>query len=89
MYENINTSIERHGTKFNKYLKNLLYSNLSKNKLSKAMLYGTFNGGKRIRPYLISTFGEIVNLPKNNYYQKNGKQNDSYLTICNVFTCIY
>ena len=69
MYENINTSIERHGIKFNKYFKNLLSSYLSKNKLSKAMLYGTFNGGKRIRPYLISTFGEIVNLPKNNYYQ--------------------
>ena len=69
MYENINTSIERHGIKFNKYFKNLLSSYLSKNKLSKAMLYGTFNGGKRIRPYIIRTFGEIVNLPKNNYYQ--------------------
>ena len=68
MYENTNTSIEKHGIKFNKYFKNLLSSYLSKNKLSKAMLYGTFNGGKRIRPYLISTFSEIVNLPKKNYY---------------------
>ena len=69
MYNDINTSIEKHRIKFNKYFKNLLISYLSENELSKAMLYGTSNGGKRIRPYLISTFSKIVNLPKNNYYR--------------------
>ena len=68
MYENINKSIEKHRIKFNKYFKNLLYSYLSKNELSNAMLYGTSDGGKRIRPYLISIFSDIVNLPKKNYY---------------------
>ena len=69
MYNNINISIERNRIKFNIYFKKLLSSYLSKNELSKAMFYGTFNGGKRIRPYLISTFGKIVNLPINSYYQ--------------------
>jgi len=69
MYDDINTSIERHRVEFNKYFEKLLSSHLSNNKLSKAMLYGTSNGGKRIRPYLIRTFGKIVNLPKKNCYQ--------------------
>ena len=69
MLNNIETSIEGKKIKFNKYFKKLLCSYLSKNELSKAMLYGTFNGGKRIRPYLISTFSEIANLPAQNYYQ--------------------
>lgn len=68
MYGNISKSIERHRIRFNKYFKNLLNSYLSKNELSNAMLYGTSNGGKRIRPYLISIFSDIVNLPKKNYY---------------------
>ena len=69
MFDNINTNMERHRIKFNKHFKKLLQTYLSKNELSKAMLYGTSNGGKRIRPYLIATFGEIANLPKNSYYQ--------------------
>ena len=69
MLNNIETSIESKRIIFNKYFKKLLFSYLSKNELSKAMLYGTFNGGKRIRPYLISTFSEITNLPAQNYYQ--------------------
>jgi len=69
MYNNINISIEKNRRKFNIYFKKLLSSYLSKNELSKAMFYGTFNGGKRIRPYLISTFSKIVNLPATNYYQ--------------------
>ena len=68
MYGNINISIESHRIKFNKYFKNLLCSYVSKNDLSNAILYGTSNGGKRIRPYLISIFSDIVNLPKKNYY---------------------
>ena len=69
MQNNINISIERHRIKFNKYFNSLLNSYLSKNELSKVMRYGTSNGGKRIRPYLINTFGKFVNLPKNSYYQ--------------------
>ena len=68
MFKNINTDIERHRIKFNKHFKRLLQAYLSKNELSKAMLYGTSNGGKRIRPYLISIFSEIANLPKKSYY---------------------
>ena len=68
MYDIISTSIQRHKIKFNKYFEKLLSSYLSKNELSKAMLYGTSNGGKRIRPYLISIFSKIVDLPKKNYY---------------------
>ena len=66
MYDTISKSIQRHKIKFNKYFENLLSSYLSKNELSKAMLYGTSNGGKRIRPYLISIFSNISNLPKKN-----------------------
>ena len=33
------------------------------------MLYGTLNGGKRIRPYLVSTFAEISGLSKKNYFE--------------------
>ena len=69
MLNNVETSIESKRIIFNKYFKKLLFSYLSKNELSKVMLYGTFNGGKRIRPYLISTFSEITNLPAQNYYQ--------------------
>ena len=69
MYEKINISIEKHRIKFDNYFKDLMSSNLSKNELSKAMFYGTINGGKRIRPYLISIFGKIANLQKRNYYQ--------------------
>ncbi len=69
MFNNININIEGHRIKFNKHFKNLLQSYLSKNGLSKVMLYGTSNGGKRIRPYLISIFSEIANLPKKSYYQ--------------------
>ena len=69
MYSTINTSIESYRTNFNKYFKNLLKSYLTKNELSKAMIYGTLNGGKRIRPFLIRTFSEIVNIPKKSYYR--------------------
>ena len=69
MYNNINISIDRHRIKFDKYFKHFMYKNLQKNELSKAMLYGTVNGGKRIRPYLISTFSKFVKLPEKNYLQ--------------------
>ena len=83
MYDNISTSIQRHKIKFNKYFENLLSSYLSKNELSKAMLYGTSNGGKRIRPYLTSIFSNVVNLPKNNYYKLKNAKNLEHIT--NIF----
>ena len=67
MNKQINFSIRKHSTEFNRYFKNLLENQLSKNELSKAVLYGTLSGGKRIRPYLIHIFGEILNIPKKKY----------------------
>ena len=67
MNKQIDFSLKKHSVEFNKYLKNLLNKKLSKNELSKAILYGTLNGGKRVRPYLISIFGKILNTPKKNY----------------------
>ena len=69
MYNNINISIKKHRREFNQYFKDLLRSYLLNDELSKAMLYGTINGGKRIRPYLISIFSNIVGLPKKKYHQ--------------------
>jgi len=68
MHDKINISIEKHRIKFNKYFKKLLFSHVSNDKLSKAMLYSTSNGGKRIRPYLINIFSNISNLPITNSY---------------------
>ena len=65
----IHTSIEKYRVEFNKYFNDLLELHLTNNDLSKAMKYGTFNGGKRIRPYLIKTFSKIVGIPKKSYLQ--------------------
>ena len=56
MNNKISKSIERHGKYFNSYLRNLLKLNLPDNALTKVILYGTINGGKRIRPFLVSVF---------------------------------
>ena len=52
---------------FDIFYKKLLSKNLSNNILSKAMIYGSMNGGKRIRPFLVSVFSEIYNIKKHQY----------------------
>ena len=69
MDKNIRQSIENHKILFDKNFKKLLKSILSRNLLSKAMIYGALNGGKRIRPFLISAFSEIAGLPRKKYFR--------------------
>ena len=61
---NINTLINAQKKEFDIFYKKLLNSNLSKDQLSKAMIYGSMNGGKRIRPFLVDIFSSLVKLPK-------------------------
>ena len=61
---NLNISINKKKNEFDEYYKNLLLNYLSKDKLSKAMFYGSMNGGKRIRPYLVSIFSKIAHIEK-------------------------
>jgi len=67
MDKDIRLSINNHCKEFDKYFKTLLHDNLSKNELSKAILYGTLNGGKRLRPFLVSIFSNLAKVPKKNY----------------------
>ena len=66
---NINTLVNKEKNSFNTYYKKILKSYLPNSKLSKAMVYGSINGGKRIRPFLISIFANIANIKKQNYFQ--------------------
>ena len=53
---NINTLVNQEKRDFNVYYRKLLKSNLLNNELSKAMIYGSMNGGKRIRTFIVSVF---------------------------------
>ena len=64
---NINKLINSNKSQFDTYYSKLLRSHLSKDYLSKAMLYGSMNGGKRIRPFLVKTFSSPLNINKKNY----------------------
>ncbi len=63
----INTLISKHKIEFNKYYYTLLKANLSDSILAKAMIYGSINGGKRIRPFLVSQAAKIAKAKKNQY----------------------
>ena len=63
---NINTLINQHKIKFDKYYFNLLSQKLNNSTLSKAMKYGSINGGKRIRPFIVLQSSKMVNLSFNN-----------------------
>ena len=56
----INTLINNHKTQFDKFFFDLLKTNLNNSILSKAMIYGSMNGGKRIRPFLVSQAAKIA-----------------------------
>lgn len=61
---NINTLINKKKSEFNNFYKKLMSASLSKSELSSAMLYGSMNGGKRIRPFLVTIFSNIANIKK-------------------------
>ena len=63
----LNSLINSQKREFDIFFKKLLDSKLSKDILSKAIFYGSTNGGKRIRPLLVSIFSRIANLKKNQY----------------------
>ena len=52
---------------FNLYAKNYLRSNSESTILWKAMQYGTINGGKRIRPFLIIELSKLLKIKKTHY----------------------
>ena len=63
----LNKLINNEKNEFDRAYIKFLQSHLSKEVLAKAMIYGSINGGKRIRPFLISTFSKISKINKNNY----------------------
>ncbi|MDC0056549.1 polyprenyl synthetase family protein [Alphaproteobacteria bacterium] len=63
----INTLINKERKNFDNYFVKLLKSTLSKEELSKAMYYGSMNGGKRIRPFIVSIFAKLANVKKKHY----------------------
>ena len=67
MLININTLVIQEKIKFDKFYHKLLKSMLRDNTLSKAMIYGSMNGGKRIRPFLVSVFSNIAEIKQSNY----------------------
>ncbi len=64
---NINILVNQEKKEFNAYYKKLLKSILLNDELSKAMIYGSMNGGKRIRPFIVSIFAKIAKIKKNSY----------------------
>ena len=62
----INTLINLHKSKFDKFYKNILLSKLNNSLLSKSMKYSSINGGKRIRSFLVSQSSKMVNLSLEN-----------------------
>jgi farnesyl diphosphate synthase len=64
---NINTLVNQEKRDFNVYYRKLLKSHLLNDELSKAIIYGSMNGGKRIRPCIISVFAKNAKIKKNNY----------------------
>ena len=63
----LNKLINTEKKEFDRSYVKFLQSHLSKEVLSKAMIYGSINGGKRIRPFLVSTFAKISKIKKKSY----------------------
>ena len=63
----INTLVNQEKRDFNAYYKKLLKLYLLNDELSKVMIYGSMNGGKRIRPFIVSVFAKIAQIKKDNY----------------------
>ena len=60
----LNTLINKQKNDFDLFYKKFLHSNLSKDQLSKAMIYGSMHGGKRIRPFLVHIFSKLAKIKK-------------------------
>ena len=67
MDNEINTLVNREKKIFDRFYIRLLKSLLPKNQLSKAILYSSTNGGKRIRPFIVSIFSKIAKI---NHFNK-------------------
>jgi len=63
----INTLISKERKNFENFFEKLLKSKLSKEELSQAMIYGSMNGGKRIRPFILSIFAKLADVKKKHY----------------------
>ena len=66
---NLNTLINKQKKDFDLFYKKFLKSHLSKDHLSKAMIYGSMNGGKRIRPFLVYIFSKLAKVKKKQSFQ--------------------
>jgi len=62
----INTLINQHKKKFDKFYINILNKKLDNSLLSQAMKYSSADGGKRIRAFLVSQSSKMVNLSEEN-----------------------
>ena len=64
----LNTLIKINKKNFDIKFKKLLYKKLDKSNLSKAIYYGSINGGKRIRPFLTMESAKIANISANDAF---------------------
>mgnify|MGYP001165308091 CR=1 FL=1 len=60
----LKTLINNNKTQFDRQFKKLLNNTLDNSILSKAMYYGSINGGKRIRPFLVNQASKQVKISK-------------------------
>ena len=60
-------TIIREIREFNNFAKSYFKRNENKSFLFKAMIYGTVNGGKRLRPFLVMSLAKYLKLRKTNY----------------------
>ena len=67
MKNKINTLVTQEKIIFDQFYRKLLKSILFNDQLSKAIIYGSMNGGKRIRPFIVSIFAKIAKIKQRNY----------------------
>ena len=65
---NLNTLINANKRKFDIKFKKLLKNKLDKSSLSNAIFYGSMNGGKRIRPFLVMESAKIAKISSNDAF---------------------
>ena len=65
---NLKTLINVNKRKFDIKFKKLLKNKLDKSSLSNAMFYGSMNGGKRIRPFLVMESAKIAKISSNDAF---------------------
>ena len=87
----INTLINNHKKQFDKFFFDLLKANLNSSILSKAMIYGSMNGGKRIRHFLVSQAAKIAKAKKTQYLRVASaiESNHSYYFLYSLFSLLF